>query len=305
MKAWELVKQTVNEALDDKVPRLSAALSYYSIFSMAPLLLIAIAIAGAVFGEDAASGLLYSRLESTIGARGAAAVQEMMVRTRQPSDNVLASLTGLVVLIVGAGGVFGQLQDALNTVWGLQVRPGRVLRTLVRDRFLSFTMVLGIGFLLLTSLVLTTMLQLATGWIERVAHVPAAVWSALNSVVSFVVIAALFGALFKFLPDADIEWRDVRDGAVLTAALFVVGRYLLGWYIGREATTSVYGSAGSLVLILLWVYYSSLILLLGAEFTQVHARSRGREIRPDARAVRVTRSLETGDTSPPKATAAP
>ena len=287
MQALDITKETVNKALDDKLFRLAAELSYYSIFSMAPLLLIVIAVAGAVFGKDAASGVLAQQLSSAIGASAATAVQEMVARARTPSTNVIASITGVVLLVVGATGVFAALQDALNTVWGIKPRPGRMIVSVLRDRFRSFTMILGIGFLLLTSLVLTTTLQIASDWIARLLDVPAAVWSLLGSVSSFVVATTLFAAIYKVLPDAHIEWKDVRFGALLTAILFVLGKFVLGWYLGRESTTSVYGSAGSLVLILLWVNYSSLILLFGAEFTQVHARSRGREIRPNATAERV------------------
>jgi membrane protein len=292
MQAWQLTKEVVNKSLDDKVLRLSAALSYYSIFSLAPLVLIAISIAGAVFGEDAASGLLADTLRSSIGADAADAVQDMVLRTRNPSDNIIASITGVLLLILGATGVFGQLQDALNTVWSVQQKPGRLIRSLVRDRLQSFTMVLGIGFLMLTSLILTTGLQIASDLIARLISIPSLLWNLLSSVISFVIVAALFGAIFRILPDVDIEWKDVRFGALLTAGLFVVGKIVLGWYLGRAATASVYGSAGSLVLILLWVYYSSLILLLGAEFTEVHAHRRGRSIRPSAGAVRVLRTIE-------------
>jgi len=292
MQALDIIKETVNKALDDKVPRLAAALSYYSIFSIAPLVLIVVAVAGTVFGQDAASGVLAGQLESSIGANAALAVQEMVARMRTPSTNLLASLTGIVLLVVGATGVFAALQDALNTVWGIKPKPGRVVVSLLRDRFRSFSMILGIGFLLLTSLILTTTLQIASGVIARVVHVPAAVWSLLGSVISFLVVTVLFAAIFKVLPDAKIEWKDVRFGAVLTALLFVVGRYVLGWYLGRESTASVYGSAGSLVLILLWVNYSSLILLFGAEFTQVHARSRGRDIHPNSTAERVAHASD-------------
>jgi len=292
MQAWQLTKDVVTKSLDDRVLRLSAALSYYSIFSLAPLVLIAISIAGSVFGEEAASGLLADTLRSSIGATAADAVQDMVLRTRKPSDNIIASFTGVLVLILGATGAFGELQGALNTVWSVQQKPGQVIRTLVRDRLLSFTMVLGIGFLMLTSLILTTGLQIASDLMARLVPIPGVFWSLLSSVVSFVVVAALFGAIFRFLPDVEIQWKDVRFGALLTAGLFVVGKIVLGWYLGRAATASVYGSAGSLVLILLWVYYSSLILLLGAEFTEVHAHSRGRCIRPSAGAVRVTRTIE-------------
>ena len=284
---WKTLRQTGSEFFEDKVPRLAAALAYYSIFSLAPLLLIAVSIVGIFFGDDAASGVLDDQLRASMGDAAAAAVQEMVANARKPADNLLASLMGLTVLVIGAGGVFGQLQDALNTVWGIAPRPGRGLRGIVRDRFLSFSMVLGIGFLLLTSLALSAFLQAASDTVGRVLPLHPLFWAVLSAVVSFAVISLLFAAIFKVLPDAEIAWRDVVEGALFTAALFTLGKFALGWYLGREATSSTYGSAGSLVLILLWVYFSAIILLLGAEFTQVYARLRGREIAPSKGAVRI------------------
>ena len=284
---WKTLRQTGSEFFEDKVPRLAAALAYYSIFSLAPLLLIAVSIVGIFFGDDAASGVLDDQLRASMGDTAAAAVQEMVANARKPADNLLASLMGLTVLVIGAGGVFGQLQDALNTVWGIAPRPGRGLRGIVRDRFLSFSMVLGIGFLLLTSLALSAFLQAASDTVGRVLPLHPLFWGVLSAVVSFAVISLLFAAIFKVLPDAEIAWRDVVEGALFTAALFTLGKFALGWYLGREATSSTYGSAGSLVLILLWVYFSAIILLLGAEFTQVYARLRGREIAPSKGAVRI------------------
>jgi len=289
---WNTLRQTVSEFLDDNVPRLSAALAYYSIFSLAPLLLIAISIAGVFFGDDAASGVLHDQLKSSMGDTAAAAVQEMLANTRKPADNLLATLTGLVLLVIGAGGVFGQLQDALNTVWGIAAKPGRGLKGIIKDRFLSFSMVLGIGFLLLTSLALSAFLQGASHLVERILPLHPLFWSALSAVFSFTVVTSLFAAILKILPDARIGWRDVVEGAVFTSVLFSLGKFALGWYLGREATSSSYGSAGSLVLILLWVYYSSTILLLGAEFTQVHAKRRGRKIGPTKGSILVGKSAE-------------
>lgn len=283
---WDTIRQTGTEFFDDNVPRLSAALAYYSIFSLAPLLLIAVSIAGIFFGDDAASGVLDDQLKSRMGDAAAATVQEMLANTRKPADNLLATLTGLVLLVIGAGGVFGQLQDALNTVWGISPKPGRGLKGILKDRFLSFSMVLGIGFLLLTSLALSAFLQGASDFVARVLPLHPLFWSGLSAILSFLVITTLFAAILKILPDAEIGWRDVVEGAVFTSVLFALGKFALGWYLGREATSSSYGSAGSLVLILLWVYYSSTILLLGAEFTQVHANRRGRHIRPSTGAVR-------------------
>ncbi len=206
VQALAITKETVNKALDDKVFRLAAALSYYSIFLLAPLVLIVIAVAGAVFGEDAASGVLAQELASSIGANAAVAVQEMVARTRTPSTNVVASATGIALLIIGATGVFAALQDALNTVWCIKPKPGRVFAGLFRDRIRSFSMILGIGFLLLISLILTTTLQVASDYIARLVDVPAAFWSLLGSAIAFVVVAVLFAAIFTVRPDARIEW---------------------------------------------------------------------------------------------------
>lgn len=290
---WKTLRQTGIEFFEDKVPRLSAALAYYSVFSLAPLLLIAVSIAGIVFGDDAASGVLDDRLRSSMGDSAAKVVQEMVVNTRKPADNLLASIIGLCLLIVGAGGVFGQLQDSLNTVWGIAPRPGRGLKGVIADRFLSFSMVLGTGFLLLTSLALSAGLQAAGDTVAGVLPLHPWFWAVVSSGFSFVVVTALFAAILKVLPDAEIAWRDVTSGALVTAGLFSIGKFALGWYLGREATASSYGSAGALVLILLWVYYSSAILLLGAEFTQVNARLRGREIVPRHGAVTLDKTKAT------------
>jgi membrane protein len=283
---WDILRQTGKEFFDDKVPRLSAALAYYSIFSLAPLLLIAVSIAGVFFGDDAASGVLDDQLKSSMGDSAAKTVQEMLANTRKPSDNLLATLAGLVLLIIGAGGVFGQLQAALNTVWGIEPPKGRGLKGIIKDRFLSFSMVLGIGFLLLTSLALSAFLQGASDLVARILPLHPIFWNVLSATLSFAVVTTLFAAILKILPDAEIGWRDVFEGALFTSILFTIGKFALGWYLGREATSSSYGSAGSLVLILLWVYYSSTILLVGAEFTQVRANMRGRRISPSTGAVR-------------------
>lgn len=284
---WHTLRQTVDGFLEDKILRLSAALAYYSIFSLAPLVLIAVSFAGFFFGEKAAQGVLDDQLRSMMGDAAAAAVQDMMAHTNKPADNILASLTGICLLVIGAGGVFGQLQDALNSVWGIDTKPGRGWRGMIRDRFLSFSMVFGIGFLLLTSLLLTTFMHAAHDTLARVIPISPIIYNLMGNLISFGIIAALFAAIFKILPDALIAWRDVVEGALATAALFVVGKSGLGWYLGREATASSYGSAGSLVLILLWVYYSATILLFGAKFTQVHARLLGREIQPKPGAIRL------------------
>lgn len=284
---WKTLKQTVTEFFEDDALRLSAALAYYSVFSLAPLLVICVAIAGAFFGEEAVRGQLDDQLKSSLGASGAFAVQDMVANARKPETNVWVSLGGIVMLIVGAGGLFGQLQDALNTLWGVKRKSGRGIIGLVKDRFLSFTMVLGTGFLLLTSMVLSAVLHSMSKWVENIASLPPKVWEAASSILSLGIIVILFGAIFKVLPDARVRWRHVWVGAIFTSILFVAGKAGIGWYLGREATASSYGTTGSLALVLLWVYYSSIILLFGAEFTQVWTNSHGEEIEPDSDAERV------------------
>lgn len=282
---WRTMKQTATEFIEDDALRLSAALAYYSVFSLAPLLLICIALAGIFFGEDAVRGQLDDQLKSSLGTSGAFAVQDLVANARRPDSNALASAGGLAMLLFGAGGLFGQLQTALNTVWGVEPKPGRGIKGQIKDRFMSFSMVLGTGFLLLTSMILSAVLQALSTAIGNIASLPPQVWAAVSTAASFFVIVLLFAAIFKVLPDARVRWRHVWVGATFTAALFVAGKSGIGWYLGREATASSYGVAGSLALVLLWVYYSSIILLFGAEFTQVWTNSRGEEIAPapDAR----------------------
>ena len=279
-----LLKETASEWMDDHAMRLSAALAYYSVFSLAPLLIIVISIAGAIFGDEAARGAVERQLAGTMGSDAAKALQEMIEGAQQSDATGLMAFVGVVLLLVGASGVFGQLQDALNTIWEIEsdARFG-INWSFIKRRFLSMTMVLGMGFLLLVSLVLSAGITATTDSLERVVPVPGFVWQVLSQTISFGVVTVLFAMIFKVLPDIAIEWRDVWIGAALTAALFTLGQFLLGLYIGRRDAASTYGAAGALVLVLTWVYYSSAILLFGAEFTQVYARFRGRDLSARAR----------------------
>ncbi len=207
-------------------------------------------------------------------------MQDLVARVRRPDTSTILSLGGVVMLLFGAGGVFGQLQDALNEVWGVEPAPGRGLLRAIRDRFISFTMVLGTGFLLLVSMVISTTLAALSRYTGEVVSLPSGIWSVASEIVSFVAVTFLFAAIFKVLPDAQVRWRHVWVGSAFTSALFLAGKSGLAWYLGREATASAYGAAGALVLVLLWVYYSSIILLFGAEFTQVWANIRGTGIEP-------------------------
>ena len=274
-KYFGLLKQTFKEFGDDKVPRLGAALSYYTIFSMAPLLLICIAVAGLVFGHKAAQGQVFEQLKTVMGPSTAATVQEMVQNAGKPKSGTIATILGVITLILGASGVFGQLKDALNTIWDVKPKKTAGFMGLIKDRFLSAAMVFGIGFLLLVSLVIDALLGALGKFGSK--HLPGgeAVWHLLSLVVSFVVITALFAMIFRFLPDLKIEWRDVWLGAAFTSFLFVLGKFALGLYLAKSAIGSSFGAAGSLVVLLIWIYYSAQIVLFGAEFTQVYARSEG------------------------------
>jgi membrane protein len=286
----QLLKATGKSWVDDHAMRLSAALAYYAVFSLAPLLIVAISIAGAIFGEDAARGAIQDQLAGSIGRESAEAVQEMIKGARNSGKNGLMAIVGFVVLLLTASGVFAQLKDAMNTVWGLEPKPGRAIVSILVDRFLSLTMVAAIGFLLLVSLILSAVVAAATGWLEHIIPIAPFVWHFASIGIDLSITTLLFAMIFKVLPDADIQWRDVWTGSFITACLFAVGKTLLALYLGRSETASTYGAAGALLLILSWVYYSSNILLFGAEFTQEFARSKGRTITPSSAAIRIAGS---------------
>ncbi|RYD68462.1 MAG: YihY/virulence factor BrkB family protein [Verrucomicrobiaceae bacterium] len=273
-----LLRESAQGFVNDEGLRLSAALAYYSAFSLAPLLLIVLSIAGPIFGDEAVRGMLYDEIHRDLGRSGAEVLEDMVAHARDPHQSLMMSLVGLVVLLFGAAGLFGQLQASLNTIWNVPRRPSFGVGHFVKSHFLSFTMVLGTGFLLLVSMVLSTLLNAVSMRVGEIAHIPAPLWAVVGGFVSFVLITLLFAAIFKVLPDVIIRWRDVWTGAIFTSGLFAVGKSAIGWYLGREAMASSYGSAGAVIVILMWLYYSSAILLFGAEFTQVQARAAGREI---------------------------
>jgi len=283
-----LLKQTASEWSEDKAPRLGAALAFYSVLSIAPLVVIVLAIAGLVFGAEAARGELVAQIEGMVGRDGARAIEEMIANAQRPSRGILATVLGAVTLLLGASGVFGQLQDALNTIWEVEPKSGRGLWGFIKDRFLSFTMVLGTGFLLLVSLVISAGLHMVGEYMSGLMPAAEWIWQIANFMISFSIITLLFALIFKIVPDAKVAWRDVWVGAALTAALFTAGKFVLGWYLGRGTVGSAYGAAGSLVVLLVWIYYSAQILFFGAEFTQVYAKRRGAQIVPAEDAVPLT-----------------
>ncbi|MGD9725308.1 MAG: YihY/virulence factor BrkB family protein [Nitrospiraceae bacterium] len=282
---WGMLKQTFTDWSNDKVPRLGAALAYYTIFAMVPLLVIIIAIIGLVFGQEAAQGYIIEQIAGLVGEQSANAIKDMIERANQPSTGVVATVVAVVTLLFGASGLFGQLQDALNSIWGVEPKPDRGIWGIIQDRFLSFMAVLGTGFLLLVSLVLSAALSAFGKWFGGWLPAPELVLQTLNLVISFAVITVLFAMMFKLLPDARIAWSDVWVGAAITALLFTIGKFLIGLYLGKSDVGSAYGAAGSLVILLVWVYYSAQILLFGAEFTQVYANTSGARIVPTDQAV--------------------
>lgn len=278
-----LLKDTFNDWMEDGALRLSAALAYYSIFSIAPLLVICLGVAGWaswILGPDAVDKYIYGELGNLVGAQSADMVRSMVKSATHPNAGKVAAVVGGILLVVGAGGVFGQLKDALNTIWEVRAKSGFSMKGFLRQRLLTFGMVLVIGFLLLVSLLLSTAIAGFSHMLGNVLPVP---WllAPVGVLLSFGVVTLLFAFIFKVLPDATVEWRHVWVGAAVTGILFEIGKLLLGLYLGRESASSSYGAAGAVVLLLVWVYYASCILFFGAEFTQTYARAMGSEIKPN------------------------
>ena len=270
---WRLLRQVASSWVDDYVPSMGAALAYYTMFSLAPLLLIVISVAGLVFGEEAARGGIEAQLNSLMGERGAAAVQGLLASVSEPAEGAAATVLGVALLLVGATTVFGELQDSLDRIWRVPARAGSGSGWLglLRARLLSFGMILAIGFLLMVSLVVSATLSSVGRWWSPVFGEWATVAEVANAGGSFALVAALFALIYKIMPRVSVDWKDVWIGAVFTAVLFTLGKSLIGLYVARSGVVSGFGAAGSLVVVLLWVYYSAQIFLFGAEFTWVYA----------------------------------
>lgn len=260
---------------DDNALRLGASLSYYTLFAIAPVLLVAIAIAGLAFGPEAVRGEIVGQLRVLVGEEGARAVQSMLQGASRPQSGWLATIVGSVTFVFAATGAFLELQTVLNTIWRVKPNPNANFVGFVTDRIRSFGIVLAMGFLLLVSLAISAALAAASAWIDRRAPAVPMVWQTIHALVSLGVITTLFAMLYRFLPDVQLEWRDVMTGAFVTAVLFTIGKQVIGLYLGQSATASTYGTAGSVIVLLLWVYYSTQIMLLGAEFTRIYADSHG------------------------------
>lgn len=299
---WMLMKETFESWSEDKASRLAAALAYYTVFSLPPLLILVIAIAGSFLGEEAARGQVVSQLQGLIGTEGAKAIEAVITGAANSgtASGVSASIISIFILLFGATAVVIQLQDALNTIWEVTPKPGNFFKTFIFQRLLSFGMILGIIFMLLVSLTMSAALGALNNYIGGLVPGLEFIWSTVDFMISLVVISVLFALMFKYLPDVKIAWNDVIIGAVLTAFLFNVGKYLIGLYLAKSAFNSTYGAAGSLVVLLAWIYYSAQILFLGAEFTQVYARRHGSRNEPADYAEPVTQEARAQQGTPTK-----
>lgn len=271
---WQIIREAARDWIDDKASVQGAALAFYSILSLAPLVVISLAVIGLFFDRNAATSRLLSQVQLLVGQEGAQAIGSMLPASNQPATSTLAAVLGMATLLLGASGVFGQLQDTMNMIWDVEPRPGAGIVDFMRRRFLSFAMVLGTSFLLLVSLLLSTVIG-ALGQALSASRPELEVFIHLgNELVTFIVVTLLFAMIFKLLPDKQVAWRDVWMGAFLTALLFVVGKLLIGLYLGKSAIGSAYGAAGSLVVLVVWIYYSAQILFLGAEIAHTQAEYR-------------------------------
>jgi membrane protein len=285
---WSILSTTIGDWYGDRAQRLGAALAYYTVFALAPTIVIVIAVAAIVLGHEAARDEILRQIHELVGEQGAKAVESLIASARDPGASSKAIGLGLITLVFGLWGVFGELQDALNTIWGVTPKAGRGVLDVIRQRFWSFALVVGTGFLLLVSLAISTWISMLTKYFWYLLPLPGAALQAANTVVSFGVITMLFALTFKLLPDVDIAWRDVWLGAAVTALLFTIGKLVIGLYLGKSGVASAFGAAGSLVVILVWVYYSAQILYFGAEFTKVWTRRRGSGFTPQDNAEPVT-----------------
>ncbi|MDZ4856469.1 MAG: YihY/virulence factor BrkB family protein [Nitrospirota bacterium] len=281
---WNLLSVTYTKWTADHAQGLGAALAFYSIFSLAPLLLIVIAIAGLVFGQEAAQGQIIGQIQDLVGEESAKAIQSMIEEARKPAAGIIATVLAIVLLFLGATGVFAQLQEALNIIWRVEAKPEQGMWKIFKDRFISLLAVLGTGFLLLVSLVISAGLSAIGTTLEHVLPVPGFLLQLINFLVSFAIVTFLFAMIYKLLPDRSIHWSDVWIGASITSLLFTIGKFVIGVYLGKSDVGIAYGAAGSLVVILIWVYYASQIFLFGAEFTAVYAHVRGSKLAPSPEA---------------------
>ena len=294
----KVIIQSFKSFVEDKIPKYSAALAYTTIFSFGPLLIVIIFLCSIFFGQEATQGKIYSQMQQFVGQDAALQLQTIIQNASISNKGSFAAVIGIVTLLFGATAVFAEIQDSINTIWGLKAKPKKGLWKIIRNRFLSFSVVVSLGFLLLVSLAISTILEGLSDQLKaRFPNVTVVVFYILNLIISFIVITSLFAVIFKVLPDAKTKWKDIFPGALASGILFMVGKFAISFYIGKSNVGSTYGAAGSLVVLLLWVYYSAIILYLGAEFAKTWASYKGSSIRPNDYAIAIKKvEVETDKT---------
>ncbi len=282
---FAFLKEVISNFSDDRVLKYSASLSYYTVFSIAPILIIIISIAGIFFGRDAVQGQIAGQITGLVGAEAATQIQSMIGNTHKSGKNVFASIVSIAVLIIGATTIFSEIQDSINSIWGLKSKPKTGLIKMVINRLISFSLIISLGFIAMVSLLLDAVIKIVSNYMGRIPGAGIYFVETLNYILNFLVISFMFSVIFKVLPDAKIKWRDVIKGAIITAILFIIGREVISFYVAKNNFTSIYGAAASIVIILVWVYYTAVILYFGAEFTKVYAINYGSKILPNDYAV--------------------
>lgn len=285
---WKVIIATFSGFINDNGLKLSASLAYYTVFSIAPLIILVISISSMVLRHYAVNDTLYLQIQEYVGSDAARQVQEIVKNLQLSGKTGIALISGIVILLLGASSMFVEIQDSLNMIWRVKAKPKKGWVKLLQNRFLSFSLIISLGFLLLVSLIVNLAVKALSTRLERfLPDLTVTLFDLINLAITLLVISVLFGIIFKFLPDVKIKWKDVRSGAVFTALLFMLGQYLIGLYIQYTAQGSAYGAAGSIIVILVWIYYTSAILFIGAEFTQVYAEAVGSSIEPAEYAVHV------------------
>jgi membrane protein len=283
------VRQVFKEFSADNILKYSASLAYYTVFSIAPLLVIVSTLSGIFFGKEAINGEVYKQLKDLVGSAAAIQIQDIIKNIHLTGNNFFASVISIVILLIGATSIFGEVQDSLNKIWGLRVKTKKIWWRLIVTRLLSFSLIISIGFIMIVSLILNAIVSAFGNFLSRyIHHFSVYLIETVEAVLSFLVATFLFSLMFKLLPDAKIRWKDVIFGGFITAIFFTLGKLAIGYYLGKSNLTTLYGAAGSIIIIMVWVYYSSIILYLGAEFTKVHANLFGRKIQPNEYAEWVT-----------------
>ncbi|URC10925.1 YihY/virulence factor BrkB family protein [Flavobacterium sp. B183] len=291
-KTWYLLRTTFLEFNDDNAIKLSAALSYYTIFALPPLLIIIITICGFFFGEEAVTGELYGQINRLVGNDAAIQIQDAIKNVQLSDSNVFVTIFGVVMLLIGASGVFAEIQSSINFIWGLRAKPNKGLKKFIQNRIMSFSMIVSVGFLMLVSLMLNAVLDVLNARLKLyLADSTVYLFYVINLIIVLGSITLLFAIIFRTLPDGLIKWKDAFIGAGCTAVLFMIGKFAIGFYLGNSTIASVYGAAGSVIIILVWVYYSAIILYFGAEFTKVYAKTYGGKIAPNGYSVEIKKEI--------------